>query len=295
MKGKSLKIALLVAGLLALMIVLPALAARGGSNGTTLAGYKTLDICSVNDTTWRYSGEIAVWNEGAIDTTGFAIQDFIEFKFGNKWLVLIPNVPVTYSGEIPAGTTQLTALTFPYSYEYNLPPVLPTTIRNTANLTILNHSAHLGTPFGPSPKASFLSTDVKPCPVDMGCTYTQGYWGTYGSVENPHNWPAPYSRDAYFFLSGLTWQQVMDTPVNVSQGYYQLAHQYIAAVLNQANGAYVPEGVQDTLDLAYSWLGANGPAACTAGGSCGLQKDWAKVLDDFNNGVYPGGPGHCSE
>lgn len=79
-------------------------------------------------------------------------------------------------------------------------------------------------------------------------------------------WPDPYSRDAVFY-SGQTWQQVMDTPVIVSQGYYQLAHQYIAAVLNNARGASVPTGVQTTLGLAYGWLIANDPSACTANGS----------------------------
>ncbi len=40
-----------------------------GVNGTTLAGYKTIDICTVDDATWRYSGEIAVWNEGVLPAT----------------------------------------------------------------------------------------------------------------------------------------------------------------------------------------------------------------------------------
>lgn len=272
--------------LLALIIAAPAMAGPGGSNGTTLAGYKTIDICSVNATTWRYSGVISVWNQGAINTSGFKITDFIEYKTGTKWIKGF-DVPVMYSGEIPAGTTQLTALTFPYSVDA---APLVGTIRNNASLTILNHSGSLGKPYGPNPKATYTGTiPPPPCVQPQGCTYTQGYWGSKPDVV----WPGPYSRDTVFFLSGQTWQQVMDTPVNVSQGYYQLAHQYIAAVLNQANGAYVPEGVQDTLNLASPWLAANGPSACTANGSCGLQKDWAATLDLFNNGLYPGGPGHC--
>ena len=87
----------------------------------------------------------------------------------------------------------------------------------------------------------------------------------------------------------------MDTPVNVSQGYYQLAHQYIAAVLNVANNACLPEGVQDTLELAIAWLQANAPTVCPTGGSCGTQKTWAAILDDYNNGRYIGGPEHCGD
>ena len=72
----------------------------------------------------------------------------------------------------------------------------------------------------------------------------------------------------------------------------------VAAVLNKAktdNPAVAPSGVQETLDSALAWLQVNAPSACTANGSCGTQKTWAKVLDDFNNGVYPGGPLHCSD
>jgi hypothetical protein len=275
---------------LALVMVMgiSSVAAKPGNNGTTLAGYKTIDICSVDDDTWRYSGEISVWNEGAIDTVGLNITDFIEYKTGTKWIKAydMPVTPYPF-GEIPAGTTLETATVFQYTYD-GAP--LAGTIRNNASLTILNHSNYIGKPFGPNPKATYTgSVPPPPCEKPCGCVYTQGYWDSKPNVV----WPAPYSRDDTFFLSGQTWQGVLDTSVNVSQGYYQLAHQYIAAVLNQANGACVPQGVQDTLTLAYTWLSANGPNACTANGSCGLQKDWAATLDRYNNGVYPGGPSHC--
>jgi hypothetical protein len=266
--------------------------AKPGNNGTTLAGYKTIDICSLPDGNWRYSGEIAVWNEGAIDTVGLNITDFIEYKTGPKWIKAYDMTVTPYPfGEIPAGTTMETATIFDYTYD-GAP--LPGTIRNNVSITILNHSNFIGKLFGPNPKATYYGPiPPPPCEQDMGCTYTQGYWSrTTG--QNPPVWPAPYSRDALFFLLLTdTWQQVLDTPVNVSQGYYQLAHQYIAAVLNQANGAYVPQGVQDTLNLAYNWLSANGPSACTGPGSCGTQKTWAGVLDTYNNGLYEGGPPHC--
>jgi hypothetical protein len=270
-------------------------AGPSSKSGTTLAGYKTIDICEVSPATdtvpavWRYSGDIAVWNEGALNTTGLKIVDVLEYKTGNKWLVSGTQT-ITDGGSVVilAGTVQVTATIFHYSFEG---PALPGTIRNTANITILNHSSSIGKAFGPSPKATWIG-EVKPCVNENpGCTYTQGYWGNKPNVI----WPNPYDRTATFFLSGQTWQQVLDTPVNVSQGYYQLAHQYIAAVLNAANSASVPSGVQTTLDLAEDWLNANGPSACTGDGSCGTQKDWAAVLDEYNNGVYLGGPGHCGD
>ncbi|MBZ5581750.1 MAG: hypothetical protein LAQ30_05995, partial [Acidobacteriia bacterium] len=136
-------------------------AAFAQQNGTTLAGYKTIDICTLNQTTWRYSGVIAVWNEGAIDTAGFNLTDFIEYKVGKTFTPAFL-VPVVHSGEIPAGTTQTTALTFPYSVDA-VP--LPGTIRNNASLTILNHSGSPGRPSGPNPKATYDGTIPPPAPV----------------------------------------------------------------------------------------------------------------------------------
>jgi hypothetical protein len=309
---------ILVALVAVALIANPAYAAR--KSGTTLAGYKTLDICKVDDTTWQYSGLIAVWNEGAVDTEGFTINDCLQAKTitgGTQFADVECNLVDTGGQQIPAGTTQLTALTFPYSFESAAYPVDQYYVKNVANMTILNHSGpQYGTPFGPSPKVTWDGGDPPVCDLntgDDGCTYTQGYWDNKPGVV----WPAGYSRDAVFFNAttlvcfdkcggnpnddvivpgtSLTWQQVMAEPVNTSQGYYQLAHQYIAAVLNLAKAidpAIPPQGVQDTLDLALAWLQTHGPIDCDKE-LCGDQKDWAAVLAQFNEGKYPGGPLHC--
>jgi len=290
-----------------------------GKSGTTLAAYKTIDICTINDNTWRYSGVISAWNEGAVDTLGLVITDVIQSKLFSSSGQFVDTYPVTNFDPvllvIPAGTTQLTALTTKYSAD--AAPLLDSYIRNSVQLTITNHSGSLGTPKGPNPKATYTGTlPPLPCEVDKGCTYTQGYWGNKPGVV----WPSPYDRNATFFLATKngaciancapppgdnvyqqlpkTWQEVLDTNVSVSQGYYQLAHQYIAAVLNIAktvDPAVPPTGVQDTLALALAWLTVNAPSACTAGGSCGIQKDWAATLDLFNKGEYPEGPPHCTD
>jgi hypothetical protein len=282
----------LAIALSAMLLTTPGAAQKkpSGSSGTTLAAVKTIDICSVDETTWRYSGEIAIWNQGAIATTGLAIDDEIQNKCGAGQFQNVYHVtnisPAPH--DVAPGTTQATADLYTYVFE-GAP--LTCDIRNVANITITNHSGNLGVPFGPSPKATFSGT-VQPCGGgDQGCTLTQGYWGDKPDVV----WPSPYDRNATFFLSGQTWQQVLDTPVNVSQGYYQLAHQYIAAVLNLANGAVAPAGVQTVLTQAENWLSTHVPGDCTAGGSCGDQKDWAAILASFNEGTYPGGPPHCDQ
>jgi len=106
-------------------------------SGTTLAAYKTIDICAVNTTTWRYSGTIALWNEGAVATQGLNIYDRIQNKTGTVWI----DGPTALSGtmpDIPAGTTQQTATLFNYSVDA---AALPGTIRNVATITILQHRA----------------------------------------------------------------------------------------------------------------------------------------------------------
>jgi hypothetical protein len=263
------------------------------ANGTTLAAYKTIDICVVDANTWKYSGEVAVWNEGAVDTQGLKICDYIQKKniSGPNWTTVFGKDEIGGGAVIAAGTTQQTATAFPYSFQGA--PITSVDIRNVADVTILNHSGHLGTPFGPSPKATYAGPIPPPaCPKPCGCTYTRGYWGNKPGVV----WPAPYDRGAAFYYSGLTWQQIVTAPGS-GNGYYILGPQFVAATLNVANGACLPDGVKTTLQLAQNWLNnsANTPATCSAKGSCGLQKDWAKVLDDYNNGIYPGGPAHCGD
>jgi hypothetical protein len=283
--GRNRKQFRLAATVLPLLLAVQAGPAQAqGKSGTTLAAYKTLDICAVDSQTWRYSGKIAVWNEGAVPTVGLAIVDTIQNKPGTVWQNAY-NVPIIVSGEIPAGTTQDIATIYHYSVDLGM---LPGTVRNVADVTITNHSGSTVAK-GPETKFTYTGT-VTPCAnTGGGCAYTQGYWGSKPGVV----WPQPYDRNGNFYLSGQTWQQVLDTAGNTAPGYYQLAHQFIAATLNVANGAYVPTGISTTLALADEWLNNNAPSVCTANGSCGQQRDWAKVLDQYNNGLYVGGPPHC--
>jgi hypothetical protein len=278
--------------LVALGIQASSPAAAAGKNGTTLAASKTLDICEVSPGgNWLYTGEISVWNEGAVDTQGFQILDHLQSKISGPVWTEGPSQIIGAGDVIPAGTTEGTATVYPYSFLYT---PLAGDIRNVADLTITNHSGHLNTPFGPSPKATYLGPNPPPpCGnVPAGCTYTRGYWGNKPGVL----WPPAYDRNALFYNSGMTWQNILNQPAG-GNGYYILGAQFIAATLNAANGAAVPVGVQSILTLANAWfLSVMTPAtACPAANSCGTQKTWAGILDDYNNGVYPGGPPHCGD
>jgi len=276
-------------------------------NGTTLAGSKTLDICVVPDetgapsATWRYSGEISVWNQGAIDTTGFAINDCLQAKTitgGTQFANVNCELVATNGQQIPAGTTQETALTFDYSFDFTGYPVDQYYVKNVANITITNHSKYIGQDYGPSPKVTWDGGEPPLCDEGDtgGCTYTIGYWGAKPDVV----WPAPYDRTAIFYLSPYTWNDILPNTNSGSNssGYYQLARQFIGATLNAANGAAVPAGIQTLLNDSAAFFAVTDPALnCngTGAASCGTQKTWAAVLASFNEGTYPGGPLHCSD
>lgn len=258
--------------------------------GATLSASKTVDICSVGDTgLWRYSGAVSIWNDGAVATRGLAIYDCIQNKDSGPKFTDNYCAYLTQGGlvTIPGFVAETEATVFNYSVDA---APLTGTIRNDAVVTITNHSGHLNTAFGPEPKATYTGTmPPPPCQLTLQCTYSQGYWANKRGVV----WPSPYDRDALFYKSGQTWNTVANAPGGT--GYRILAVQYIGAVLNQANGAEVPSGVQDILDLADTWFNANAPSACTPGNSCGLQKSWAGILESYNFGTYLGSPGHCGD
>lgn len=262
---------------------------------TTLQGLKTLDICRVDATTWKYSGVVSLWNPGAYDTTGFALKDCIQSRVGSAPFADAPGLcatsiqplsPTPVPIVIPKATTQGSAVSFGYTITGQ---PLVGDVRNAATATITNYVGHRGTPYGIQVTAPWAGGTPPSCSPVAGCTATVGYWGRKPGVV----WPQPYLRSASFYLSGQTWQVALTTPPAASPGYYQLAHQFIAATLNSAKGAGVPAGVQTVLTQSDAWLATHGPASCTTASACGTQKAWAAVLDLYNNGRYPGGPRHC--
>lgn len=125
---------------------------------------------------------------------------------------------------------------------------------------------------------------------EEGCTLTQGYWKN----EKKGAFPAPYNRGDIFFLSELTWQQVLKTAPK-GNAYFQAAHQYIAAALNIANGASSPEEVDDAMAAGMDLFNTYTPAdIADLSGDDELRKDFIEIndiLDSYNTGEI--GPGHC--
>ena len=121
-------------------------------------------------------------------------------------------------------------------------------------------------------------------PVLDGCTYTIGWYKNHAD-----QWPAGYSPDAPFYLSGKSWLEVFNTPVK-GNAYYILAPQYMAAKMTTV-GAVTPDEVGAALQRAEELLSTTNGAAKPAGAEAAEMKALATVLDDYNNGRL--GVAHC--
>lgn len=134
----------------------------------------------------------------------------------------------------------------------------------------------------------------------MGCTLTQGYWKTHSKYG-----PAPYDStwalllngaSTTFFLSGMTYHKVMWTPP-AGNAYYNLAHQYIAAQMNELNDADMPPAVETAFNSATALFETYTPAQIKAlKANSPVRKqfiDLAGILGSYNEGKM--GVNHCDE
>ncbi len=135
-------------------------------------------------------------------------------------------------------------------------------------------------------------------PCAGGCTLTPGYWKTH-SIHGPapydNTWDAKAGGDALFLGTGKSYYQVLWMNPSGGNAYLILAHPYIAAEMNQLNGASISGDVLAAYNEARTLL-------VKYQGSLSIPKTspdraravyLAGILDNYNNGLI--GPGHCSE
>jgi hypothetical protein len=119
------------------------------------------------------------------------------------------------------------------------------------------------------------------------CTLTQGFW-----KRHPDNW----SRVASIRLGSVVYarqqlQSILTTPAR-GNGLISLAHQLIAAKLNQLLGAIPPADVLAAMQQADNLIGALVVPPVGAGSlRPSLVREVLQVLDAFNCGRR--GPAHC--
>ena len=128
--------------------------------------------------------------------------------------------------------------------------------------------------------------DCAPKPASPGCTRTMGYWKN-------HAWPSGfwYMQEVptlKFFDTGSTWSGILRVHPR-GDAYVILAHQYVAARLNQSAGSYVPPEVVQALQGAHDYFSLT-PASRAVFSRATIIK-WADLLDRYNNGKL--GVPHC--
>jgi hypothetical protein len=137
-----------------------------------------------------------------------------------------------------------------------------------------------------------------PAAPNEGCTLTQGYWKTH-SIYGPApkadpTWATVGGPDASFFGTSASWYQVFNTPPAKGNVYYVLAHQYMAAVLNDNAGTSTTPAVDAAMTWAFDAFTANpNPASAFWVTNKATATGYAATLDSYNNGLI--GPGHCGD
>lgn len=195
-----------------------------------------------------------------------------------------------FDNNLPGGLGVVCAGESPKTFEYMI-EVGPF---EECSLHEINNTAFfMGQDTGATGQASEVVTVEVPCDEEEGCTLTPGYWKThsmYGPAPYDDTW-AEIGEDTAFFLSGKTYYQALWTSTG-GNPYYILAHAYIAAELNQLNGADFTDA-QAAFTAATALFEAFTPAqaAQLRGDERAMWIELAMILDNYNNGYI--GPGHC--
>ena len=120
-----------------------------------------------------------------------------------------------------------------------------------------------------------------------GCTLTQGYWKNHGA-----RWPVASLTLGSVSYSAQELMAIFNRPPS-GNGLVALAHQLIAAKLNQAAGASAV-GMSSTVADADALIGS---LVVPPKGRGVLSQDATGALNDalaaFNEGLV--GPGHCDD
>lgn len=119
------------------------------------------------------------------------------------------------------------------------------------------------------------------------CTLTQGFW-----KNHPEEWMCTELTVGCVVYDQAELLAIFNTPA-AGNGAISLAHQYIAALLNQCNGADV-SSIAAELAAAEALLCGLGDALPPHGAAYADPSDTSdltEILDQYNNGLI--GPEHC--
>jgi hypothetical protein len=125
-------------------------------------------------------------------------------------------------------------------------------------------------------------------PGCSGCVRTQGYWKNHASA-----WPVTSVTLGMLTYTQEQLLQIFGQPVK-GNGLVSLAHQLIAAKLNIATGACFPTDVTNAVAAADLLIGSLVVPPVGSGKLATADtSQLTAILNEYNNGLSPGGPGHC--
>jgi hypothetical protein len=228
-------------------------------------------------------------------------------KFGDPTEVIDECITVTDDKYGSQGTVCVGNQALPYTFPRYSLEIGPYTLEQCGGgpYEFTNCGSFVTNDTGTPGQDCWTVTVTVPCP---GCTYTQGYWKTHSSYG-----PAPYDQEGWaklgdfdgdgvakeadeMLFSGGTWYNVFTTAPKGGNAWYILAHQFMAAYLNVANGAGADAMVIAALGEAYALLENKNPATFSDWkGSAEAKRmiELAGILDQYNNGY--GGVPHCGD
>ena len=129
-----------------------------------------------------------------------------------------------------------------------------------------------------------------PCSGASGCTYTQGYWKNH---HDAGDWPVTTLQLGTASYSQSQLLDILRQSVG-GNGLISLAHQLIAAKLNQAKGA--TPAPSSAIAQADALIGGRVVPPVGSGTlATSATSALVSTLDDYNNGDQAGGPPHCGD
>ena len=154
--------------------------------------------------------------------------------------------------------------------------------------------AHANSTYSRSEFTANLQCSTLPCEdLQLGCTYTQGYWKTHGPIPTGNNinqWPVTSLSLGTVSYTDLELQAIFDKPA-AGNGLISLAHQLIAAKLNIANGAD-GTAVAAAITAADALIaGLVVPPVGSGSLPPSATSSLTTTLTSYNEGII--GPGHC--
>ncbi|PJJ54966.1 hypothetical protein [Hymenobacter chitinivorans] len=137
------------------------------------------------------------------------------------------------------------------------------------------------------------------CRASATCTFTQDYWRTHGPIpvgNNRNEWPLTSLTLGTTTYTDLQALSILNTPAEGS-ALLTLAHQLIAAKLNEAKGADATS-ISQYIGSADAQLGSRSllPGTTTdqpTSSYLGAVSTLTQPLLNYNEGAT--GPGHCAE